>query len=83
MSWRLDEVGGAFIQGESEIASVNMVFAATALGAAAATRRAGGAAWGAGAGRRWRRRRGGRRQREGERGGAGLGDHVEHLAADE
>ena len=32
MSWRLPEIGGAFIQGESEIASVNMVMGASAAG---------------------------------------------------
>ena len=41
MSWRQNEVGGSFIQGESEIASVNMVFAATALGARALTSSSG------------------------------------------
>ena len=32
MSWRLPEVGGSFIQGESEIASVNMVMGAAGAG---------------------------------------------------
>ncbi len=41
MSWRLKEVGGAFVQGESEIASVNMVFAARALGERAMTSSSG------------------------------------------
>lgn len=41
MSWRQKEVGGAFIQGESEIASINMVFAARALGARALTSSSG------------------------------------------
>lgn len=41
MSWRQKEVGGAFVQGESEIASVNMVFAARALGARALTSSSG------------------------------------------
>lgn len=41
MSWRQPEVGGTFIQGESEIASVNMTFAARALGARALTSTSG------------------------------------------
>ncbi|MEG2037342.1 MAG: 3-methyl-2-oxobutanoate dehydrogenase subunit beta, partial [Ruthenibacterium sp.] len=41
MAWRQKEVGGVFIQGESEIASVNMVFAARALGARALTSSSG------------------------------------------
>jgi pyruvate/2-oxoacid:ferredoxin oxidoreductase alpha subunit len=41
MSWRQKEVDGAFIQGESEIASVNMVMAASALGARALTSSSG------------------------------------------
>ncbi|MDO5134762.1 MAG: transketolase C-terminal domain-containing protein [Eubacteriales bacterium] len=41
MSWRQAEVGGTFIQGESEIASVNMTFAARALGARALTSTSG------------------------------------------
>ncbi len=32
MSWRLPEVGGVFIQAESEIASINMVYGAAAAG---------------------------------------------------
>ncbi|MBM6990056.1 MAG: 3-methyl-2-oxobutanoate dehydrogenase subunit beta [Mobilibacterium timonense] len=41
MSWRQKEVGGVFIQGESEIASVNMTFAARSLGARALTSTSG------------------------------------------
>ena len=41
MAWRLPEVGGSFVQGESEIASVNMTFAARALGARAITSTSG------------------------------------------
>ncbi|MDR3644097.1 MAG: 3-methyl-2-oxobutanoate dehydrogenase subunit beta [Clostridia bacterium] len=41
MSWRMDEVDGVFIQGESEVASVNMTFAACALGARALTSSSG------------------------------------------
>lgn len=37
MSWRLPEVGGVFIQAESEVASINMVFGASAAGARAMT----------------------------------------------
>lgn len=33
MSWRLPEVGGVFLQAESEVASINMVFGASAAGA--------------------------------------------------
>jgi 2-oxoglutarate ferredoxin oxidoreductase subunit alpha len=32
MSWRLDEVGGQFVQAESEIAAVNMLFGAACMG---------------------------------------------------
>lgn len=32
LSWRLPEVGGAFVQGESEVASVNMIYGASASG---------------------------------------------------
>ena len=32
LSWRLPQVGGTFIQGESEIASINMVYGAAATG---------------------------------------------------
>lgn len=41
MAWRQKEVGGVFLQGESEIASVNMTFAARALGARALTSTSG------------------------------------------
>jgi len=37
MSWRLSEVEGTFIQAESEIAAINMVFGASACGARAMT----------------------------------------------
>jgi len=37
MSWRMREVGGTFIQSESEIAAINMVFGASAAGARAMT----------------------------------------------
>ena len=37
MSRRMDEVGGVFLQGESEIASINMVHGAAATGARAMT----------------------------------------------
>lgn len=37
MSWRMPEVGGTFIQAESEIAAINMVFGASAVGARAMT----------------------------------------------
>ena len=33
MSWRMPQVGGVFIQAESEIAAINMVFGASAAGA--------------------------------------------------
>ncbi len=32
MSWRLPQVGGAFIQSESEVSAINMVYAASATG---------------------------------------------------
>ena len=32
MSWRLPQVGGAFVQSESEVAAINMVFGAAATG---------------------------------------------------
>lgn len=32
LSWRLPEVGGSFIQGESEVASINMVYGAASVG---------------------------------------------------
>ena len=41
MSWRQKEEGGVFVQGESEIASVNMVMGACALGARAMTSSSG------------------------------------------
>ena len=41
MAWRLPELGGNFVQGESEIASVNMTFAARALGVRALTSTSG------------------------------------------
>jgi 2-oxoglutarate ferredoxin oxidoreductase subunit alpha len=37
MSWRMPEVNGAFIQAESEIAAINMVYGASACGARAMT----------------------------------------------
>jgi 2-oxoglutarate ferredoxin oxidoreductase subunit alpha len=37
MSWRLPEVGGIFIQSESELSAINMVFGASATGARAMT----------------------------------------------
>lgn len=37
LSWRLPEVGGAFIQAESEISAINMVYGAAAAGARAMT----------------------------------------------
>ncbi len=37
MSWRLPEVGGVFIQAESEIAAINMVFGAAVAGVRAMT----------------------------------------------
>ncbi len=41
LSWRLPEVGGSFVQGESEIASVNMVYGAAAMGTRAMTSSSG------------------------------------------
>lgn len=41
MSWRMEEVGGAFIQTESELAGVNMAFGAASAGARALTTSAG------------------------------------------
>ena len=41
LSWRLPEVGGAFVQGESEIASINMVYGASATGKRALTSSSG------------------------------------------
>ena len=37
LSWRLPEVGGVFVQGESEVASVNMVYGAATAGVRAMT----------------------------------------------
>lgn len=37
MSWRMQEVGGIFVQAESELAAINMVFGASATGARAMT----------------------------------------------
>ena len=45
MSWRMEEVGGAFIQTESELAGVNMAFGAASAGARALTTSAGLAAF--------------------------------------
>lgn len=41
LSWRMDEVGGVFIQAESELAGINMVMGASAAGARALTTSAG------------------------------------------
>ncbi len=41
LSWRLPEVGGAYVQGESEVASVNMVYGAAAMGTRAMTSSSG------------------------------------------
>lgn len=41
LSWRLPEVGGQFVQGESEIASVNMVYGASAMGVRSMTSSSG------------------------------------------
>ena len=41
LSWRLPEVGGTFIQGESEIASINMVYGAASTGFRAMTSSSG------------------------------------------
>ena len=41
MSWRMEEVGGAFIQTDSELAGVNMAFGAASAGARALTTSAG------------------------------------------
>ncbi len=41
MSWRLPEVGGVFVQGESEIASINMVYGAASTGFRAMTSSSG------------------------------------------
>ena len=37
MSWRQEEVGGAFVQAESEIAAINMIYGAAATGVRAMT----------------------------------------------
>lgn len=41
LSWRMDEVGGTFVQTESELAGVNMLLGAAAAGARALTSSAG------------------------------------------
>ncbi len=41
LSWRMDEVGGVFIQAESELAGINMVMGAAAAGARALTTSSG------------------------------------------
>ena len=41
MSWRMEEVGGAFIQTESELAGVDMAFGAASAGARALATSAG------------------------------------------
>ena len=41
LSWRLPEVGGTFVQGESEVASINMVYGAAAGGCRAMTSSSG------------------------------------------
>ena len=41
LSWRLPEVSGAFVQGESEVASINMVYGAAATGKRALTSSSG------------------------------------------
>lgn len=41
LSWRMEEVGGDFIQAESELAGINMVLGASAAGARALTTSAG------------------------------------------
>ena len=37
LSWRLPEVGGAFVQAESEVASINMIYGAASVGTLAIT----------------------------------------------
>ena len=32
MSWRLPQVGGAFVQAESEVSAINMIYGAAATG---------------------------------------------------
>jgi 2-oxoglutarate ferredoxin oxidoreductase subunit alpha len=41
MSWRMAEVGGTFIQAESEVAAINMLYGASACGARAMTSSSG------------------------------------------
>ena len=41
LSWRLPEVGGSYVQGESEVASINMVYGASAMGTRAMTSSSG------------------------------------------
>lgn len=41
LSWRLEEVGGAFVQAESELAGINMVFGAASCGVRALTASSG------------------------------------------
>lgn len=41
MSWRMEEVGGQFVQTESEVAGINMLFGAAACGARALTTSSG------------------------------------------
>ena len=41
LSWRLPQVGGTFVQGESEIASINMVYGAATTGVRAMTSSSG------------------------------------------
>ena len=41
LSWRLPEVGGSFVQGESEVASINMVYGAAATGTRSMTSSSG------------------------------------------
>lgn len=41
LSWRLPEVGGAFVQGESEVASINMVYGASTAGVRSMTSSSG------------------------------------------
>lgn len=41
LSWRMDEVGGVFVQTESELAGINMLLGASAAGARALTSSAG------------------------------------------
>ncbi|MPM10198.1 NADH-dependent phenylglyoxylate dehydrogenase subunit alpha [bioreactor metagenome] len=41
LSWRLEEVGGSFIQAESELAGINMIFGAAACGVRALTASSG------------------------------------------